>query len=149
MKFLCDRMLGTLAKWLRVYGFDTFYPKEGLKESDILDKCKKEDRILITRDQELIYNAKRELVKSIFIKSKDLDEQLCIVIDKKNPKNKQFLTRCLICNNILIDIAKKDIKRIVPKKIYGAYNDFLFCNNCKKVYWPGSHYKKMKGKKWN
>ena len=51
MKFLCDQMLGTLAKWLRIYGFDTFYANRDISDSELLDISKKENRILITRDK--------------------------------------------------------------------------------------------------
>jgi len=69
-------MLGTLAKWLRIYGFDTFYAGSEADDNEILRIAKKENRTLITRDIELVYRAKRENVKVIEIKSTDLDEQL-------------------------------------------------------------------------
>ena len=56
MKFLCDQMLGSLAKWLRILGFDTFYARRDLQDEDVLNIAKKENRVLITRDVELVWN---------------------------------------------------------------------------------------------
>ena len=143
MKLLCDRMLGTLAKWLRVYGFDTYYPSQELDDFDLIIIAKKEKRVLITRDKELVYNAKKELVDVIFINSKILDEQLKTVLKKiKFDKNK-VLTRCLICNNVLKNISKDKIKDKVPEKIFEKHNYFLYCKKCDKIYWKGTHYEKM------
>ena len=53
MKCFCDHMLGTLAKWLRIYGFDTAYANSEMDDDDIIRISKKEKRILITRDKNL------------------------------------------------------------------------------------------------
>ena len=37
MKLLCDQMLGTLAKWLRIFGFDTFYANRVIADEDLLN----------------------------------------------------------------------------------------------------------------
>lgn len=59
MKFLCDKMLGTLAKWLRIYGFDTFYANSEIDDEGLMEIAKKEKRVLITRDKDLIIKAKK------------------------------------------------------------------------------------------
>ena len=51
MKFLCDRMLGTLAKWLRIIGFDTSFADANIEDEKLLRLAKDEERILITRDK--------------------------------------------------------------------------------------------------
>ncbi len=143
MKFLCDQMLGTLAKWLRICGFDTYYAKRHTKDKKLIDIAKKEDRVLITRDKELVYNAKREQVKTIKIETKDLDEQLKIVLSKVDIEKGLILSRCTICNGLLEKISKKNVKEKVPKMVFENNNDFLYCRRCDKIYWKGTHYKKM------
>ena len=81
MKFLCDQMLGTLAKWLRIYGFDTFFASSQIKDEDLVEIAKNENRTLITRDKELIYSAKRQNIKTIELKTTDLDEQIKQVLN--------------------------------------------------------------------
>ena len=69
MKFLCDQMLGTLATWLRLFGFDTFYANAEMDDDELLKIAEKENRVLITRDKELIIRAKKKNIKVIESKS--------------------------------------------------------------------------------
>lgn len=143
MNFLCDQMLGTLAKWLRICGFDTYYAKRHMKDKKLIEIAKKENRVLVTRDKELVYNSKREQVKTIKIETKDLDEQIKTVLKIIDIDKKLVLTRCTICNGLLEKISKKDVKEKVPEKVFENNNDFLYCNKCDKIYWKGTHYEKM------
>ena len=143
MKFLCDQMLGTLAKWLRIYGFDTFYANSRISDGELIKISKDKKRILISRDKELIQIAKRENIKTIELKTIDIDEQIkAILVDFKFNKS-QVLSRCIICNSEVEEILKEKIKEKVPKKVFENNEEFWFCRNCNKVYWKGSHYEKM------
>ncbi|GAI37423.1 unnamed protein product, partial [marine sediment metagenome] len=53
IKFIADRMLGKLVKWLRILGFDTTYPSFDDDLSLILT-ARQESRILLTRNANLI-----------------------------------------------------------------------------------------------
>ena len=143
MKFLCDQMLGTLAKWLRIYGFDTFYATSTISDDKIIIIAKKEDRCLITRDKELAFRCKKENIRVLYFKVVNLDEQLNIVLQNLLVDKNKFLTRCLICNSELSKINKDNIKDKVPIKIFQNHEKFWFCKKCDKIYWRGSHYNKM------
>jgi len=136
-------MLGTLAKWLRVCGFDTYYAKRHMKDKELIDIAKKENRVIITRDKELIYDARREQIKSIKIETHILDEQIKKILEKIKFDKKYVLSRCLVCNNILDKISKKEVKEKVPAKVYESHEKFFFCSKCDKIYWKGTHYNKM------
>ena len=136
-------MLGTLAKWLRIYGFDTFYANRDINDSELLDISKKENRILITRDKNLIITARRENLKTIEINTTDLDEQISIVLGKNKPDKTKILSRCIVCNAKVEDIKKQDVEGKVPEKVFKNKDKFWFCTNCNKIYWKGSHYEKM------
>ena len=69
MKFLCDQMLGTLATWLRLFGFDTFYANSEIDDDELLDITKKENRTLVTRDKELTIRASKRKLQYIEINS--------------------------------------------------------------------------------
>ena len=143
MKFLCDRMLGTLAKWLRIYGFDTFYANNEMDDDELLEIAKKENRILISRDKQLIQTARRENLKTIEIKTTDIDEQISnVLVDVETDKTK-ILSRCILCNSEVEGIRKKDVKEKVPERIFKNNEEFWECKNCNKIYWKGSHYEKM------
>lgn len=143
MKFLCDQMLGTLAKWLRICGFDTYYAKRHMKDRELMGIAKKENRVIVTRDKELVYNARREQIKLIKIDTYVLDEQIKKIIGKTKINKKSVLSRCLICNTILGKIPKKEVVDKVPSKVFENHQEFLFCPKCKKIYWKGTHYQKM------
>lgn len=143
MKFLCDQMLGTLAKWLRVYGFDTYFANSEINDDEILNIAKNEDRILVTRDKELIHIARRENIKNIEIETTDLEEQLKIVLKGLTVDTFNILSRCIVCNNVISQIKKESIKDKVPKGIFDSNDEFWFCKHCDKIYWKGTHYQNM------
>lgn len=146
MKFLCDQMLGTLAKWLRIYGFDTFFADSEVDDGILLNIAKKEKRILITRDKELIQRCEKQKINCINIITTNLDEQIQTVLKNIKIDEKQILSRCSICNNILENIDKSYVKNHVPKNIFENNEKFWYCSKCKKYYWVGSHYINMKNK---
>lgn len=143
MKFLCDQMLGNLSRWLRFFGFDTYYIKIDIDDDELLNIAEKDNRIILTRDKELIIRAKKRKLGIIKIDSIDLDNQLKLVLKNIKIDNDKILSRCSICNTILRQIEKEDIKNRLPNKIYNNMNDFFFCKNCDKIYWMGSHYDKI------
>jgi uncharacterized protein with PIN domain len=143
MKFLCDQMLGTLAKWLRIYGFDTFYVSRDMDDSELLEISNKENRILITRDKNLVIAARRENLKPIEINSTVLDEQISIVLGDIKLDKTKILSRCIICNAKVADIKKQNVEDKVPEKVFKNKEKFWLCKNCNKIYWKGSHYEKM------
>ena len=143
MKFLCDQMLGTLAKWLRICGFDTFYANAELTDDKLLEIAKKENRKLITRDKELFWAGKRENLDVIKITSTELDEQLRQVLQGASLDNSLVLSRCLLCNSTLDSIKKDEVKGKVPPKVFEQHETFWYCSCCDKIYWRGTHYKDM------
>jgi uncharacterized protein with PIN domain len=136
-------MLGTLAKWLRIYGFDTFYANSKISDEELIEISKDENRVLISRDKELIQIAKRENIKTLGLKTVDIDEQIKAVLNDLKFDKSQILSRCIICNSPVEEILKDEIKVKVPKKVFENNEEFWYCNNCNKIYWKGSHYEKM------
>jgi Mut7-C RNAse domain len=59
VRFLCDAMLGGLAKWLRAAGYDVYYAREGTDVSDrtLTAKALQEGRVLLTSDGDFLENA--------------------------------------------------------------------------------------------
>jgi len=143
MKFLCDQMLGTLAKWLRIYGLDTFFANSETDDKELLKIAKAENRTLVTRDRELTYSAKRENLTVIELKTKDLDEQIKAVLNYVKIDKSKILSRCIICNSVVDEIKKDDVKNKVPEKVFEINEDFWYCKKCDKIYWKGTHYEKM------
>ena len=142
-KFLCDQMLGNLARWLRFLGFDTIYVKNNIKDIDLLEMAYKENRIILTRDKELILRSKKRKLRNIYINNISLDEQLSIILKDIKTNKKTILSRCSICNTLLDKIKKKKVKNRVPNNIFNNMDEYQFCRYCNKIYWMGSHYDKI------
>ena len=143
MKFLCDRMLGTLAKWLRIYGFDTFYATDEMDDNELINISKNEDRILISRDRNLIQISRRENLKTMEIKTTDINEQINSILKEIKIDKSNILSRCILCNSEISEIKKDKIKKKVPKRVFESNEKFWFCSKCNKIYWKGTHYENM------
>ncbi len=143
MKLLCDQMLGTLAKWLRILGYDTYYAPNEITDDDLLKIAKKEKRILITRDKELIIRAKKHTITTIKMQETDLIEQIRKVIKENKIDEKKFLSRCSVCNTELLSISKDQVNGKVPPKVFESKEKYWYCPTCSKYYWMGSHYDDM------
>lgn len=143
MKFLCDQMLGTLAKWLRFFGFDTFYADAEIDDDALLDIAKREGRVIVTRDKQLITMGNKRDLQVVEITSTDLDEQLHYVLRNVEIDETTVLSRCSLCNTVLDEIEKSNVKNKVPEKVFENNEKFWFCPKCDKIYWMGSHYDKI------
>ena len=142
MKFLADHMLGSLAKWLRFFGFDTAYPKV-LPDKELIALAKREERIVLTRDKDL---ANVKGIEALYIKSTDLEEQLMEIITRFNLKITNEFSRCSLCNSILIEVEKGQVKGKVPEKVYDWQDEYWECPKCQKYYWQGTHFQGIKEK---
>ena len=146
MKLLCDHMLGSLAKWLRIFGFDTFYPDSTTNDDFILQIATREKRLLISRDKELLIRAKKTLVPVLEIQTTNLTEQLQQVLKKIPVDEEKILSRCTVCNTLLHSVEKEGIKDKIPEKVFQTRNEFWICPSCSKYYWMGTHYENMREK---
>lgn len=142
MRFLADHMLGSLAKWLRFFGFDTVYPKV-LPDKELITLAKREERIVLTRDKDL---ANVKGIEALYIKSTNLEEQLIEVLTRFNLKITNEFSRCSLCNSILIEVEKGQVKGKVPEKVYNWQDEYWECPKCQKYYWQGTHFKGIKEK---
>lgn len=123
--FDVDGMLGRLAKWLRILGFDTAYP------------CRKpaEDRYFVTA------NKRARDPRAIVVEGAEPLEQLRQVLDATQavPDPDLFLSRCLLCNVRVREIPNDDLRDRVPPGICAAISAFHECPRCGRIYWEGSH----------
>lgn len=145
MKFVADIMVGKLAKYLRMAGYDVKYINN-VTDEELTRIAKNEKRILLTRDSLLLMKKefKNEHIKAILIKGDNLIEQLEQVKSELGIRLKPNLIRCLKCNQILTSVDKKEVKDKVPPYVYATQQNFLYCKNCSQYYWRGTHYDNIK-----
>ena len=141
MKFIADVMLGRLVKRLRLLGFDVLYDRM-LSDNEIIRLSLEQDRTILTRDTGL---AARPLAAChLFITSDQIQEQIDQVLASVPPHlDVRPLTRCTTCNERLIPITKEDLHDRVPPYVYEKYSTFVQCTVCGRIYWQGTHVKKM------
>jgi uncharacterized protein with PIN domain len=139
MKFIADVMLGSLAKRLRLLGFDVLYDRT-LNDNEIIRLSLEQDRVILTRDSGL---AARPLAANhLFIDRDGAPAQVEQVLSAF-PASSRPLTRCSVCNAPLDPLEKRDARDLVPPHVYEAHDEFLQCATCGRIYWKGSHVKRM------
>ena len=144
MKILCDQMLGSLATWLRILGFDTLYPTNEMSDDELLQIAAEEQRLIISRDKQLIARGKKRMIPVLELHTTSIDEQLETVLKAISLETNKLLTRCTLCNTQLLPVEKNDIVTgQVPSKVLESQKDFWYCPHCKKYYWMGTHYQNM------
>ena len=144
-RFLVDAMLGKLASWLRILGWDAEYVK-GRKSEELLEQARSEGRILLTRRQGL------QDERLVFVESEILEEQLRQLEELYRVlTNAEPFTRCIACNVVLQAVDKAEVKGKVPFYTFQTQQEFFRCPRCNKIFWPGSHHtamlRKIKGLK--
>ncbi|MEE9223495.1 MAG: Mut7-C RNAse domain-containing protein [Thermoplasmata archaeon] len=136
---MCDHMLGTLSKWLRLLGFDVIYPGP-VPDSEIKDIAAQEHRMVLTRDKELASTTK---VQALCVKSDVLEEQLRFVLSELDLIVNDPMSRCSLCNSVVDRVDKSSVEGKVPEGVFDRQEDFWFCSECDKYYWQGSHWDKI------
>jgi uncharacterized protein with PIN domain len=132
-------MLGTLAKWLRILGYDTLFDP-ALTDHQLVRLARAEDRVLLTRDREL---ARRRGVQSLLVASEQLDDQVHQVLVDLGLEFDRSFSRCPVCNELLQAIDRDAARSRVPAYVAQIHDTFHHCPSCQRVYWRGSHWQRI------
>ncbi len=141
-RFVVDGMLGSLARWLRLLGYDTDYVNQR-DDAELARVARAENRVLLTRDREL---AGRRGVRALLIASQSLDDQLAQVTAAFPLPEGPHPPRCSVCNAALIEVAPKQVAHRVPRYVLRRHRHFMCCPGCDRVYWRGSHWRNMQAR---
>jgi uncharacterized protein with PIN domain len=116
MKFVADVMLGKLARWLRILGFDTVYGNRA-EDRELLQTAWRDRRVLLTRDHRLLESAKN--IRGLLVESDDWRAQLVQVLGAFELRlGARPFSRCLACNARLKRLSRKDARNLVAPYIY-------------------------------
>jgi uncharacterized protein len=140
-RFLADSMLGRLAKWLRMLGYDTIYLRSHEKRATNFFQCHGERRLL-TRRQGLV----NHVPGCVFIESDHVGEQLCQMRKQGliHPRLVNTTRLCSRCNTALLKSDPDSARDSVPEYIFFQHSgELLWCPMCKRHYWAGSHRDRM------
>jgi len=142
IKFIADVHLGKLARYLRLFGFDTAY-NSSFSFSSILSIAELEQRCILSKS--IAYKEKPSVTKYFHIQSSIPEEQLTETFSRFDLwlSSKPF-TRCLKCNTLLVKRSIDNVnKNKIPPRILTMFNEYMCCSSCQQYYWKGSHYKRM------
>jgi hypothetical protein len=140
--FLADAHLGGLARFLRMLGFDTLHDN-GYADEEIRRLAETERRIVLSRDRELLKC--REIARGCYVRALKAAAQLREVALRYDlAARARPFTLCLRCNLALQPIDKASVAAIVPEQVLEIQERFTRCDGCGRVYWPGSHYARMR-----
>jgi uncharacterized protein with PIN domain len=140
-RFVLDVHLGTLARRLRLLGFDTLYSNR-FHDHEIALFASSERRIVLTRDINLLMWC--DVVYGCWVRSQDPDRQLPDVLDHfaLRPWIQPF-HRCTVCNGLIERVERADVRDAVKPEIWEYHQKFYRCSSCGRIYWKGTHFQRM------
>jgi uncharacterized protein with PIN domain len=137
-RLLVDAMLGRLARWLRLMGYDAAYYRTGSDE-ELARQARAEGRLILTRDHGL---AGRRGVWALLINAEEIDAQIAEVRAVLGGEPEPF-TRCPECNGRLVELSPEAAQGLVPPYVWHTQQAFKRCPDCGHVYWKGTHWPAM------
>lgn len=141
LRFVADAHLGGLARLLRMAGFDTIY-RNTIADGEIEALAMDAGRIVLTRDRELL--KRRGVEFGCYVRALHAQEQLHEVLDRyRLAERARPFTLCLHCNAPLRSVTKGEVEGRLPPAVRASQEEFTVCDCCGRVFWKGSHWKRM------
>ena len=140
-RFVADRMLGRLARMLRLLGYDTLY-SPAFTPAQLQEMARRGDRLVLTRG-----NAQKRFsnLQNVYsVPSERPPEQLRDVVEHYGLETRAGLwTRCTLCNALIQKVEKSQVESLIKPKILQLYQEFFRCTGCAHIYWRGSHVERI------
>jgi len=141
-KFVLDVHLGRLAGYLRMLGFDALYDRRA-SDPQLVRTASAERRILLTRDRGVLKHS--AVTHGYWLRETDSRRQVEEVVRRFDlARLLRPLTRCMVCNEPLRQVDKAGLGGRVPQGTLERCNEFRECAGCGRVYWEGSHSRRMR-----
>jgi len=142
-RFIADSQLGALARLLRMLGFDTAYGN-GYADEEIRCRAAQEERIILTRDRELLKC--RTVTHGCYVHALEPRAQLREIVQRlRLAASMRPFTLCVHCNVPLVPVAKEAVLGQLPPMVAERHQEFQTCAGCRRVYWKGTHWERMRG----
>lgn len=137
-RFVADVHLGTLARYLRLLGFDTYYDNRSV-DAELVRRSVTERRILLTRDVGLLKH--RILTHARYVRATDPARQLEEIVGALDLRSKaRPFTRCMRCNGRLRRVPIASVAGRLPVRVRRKARRVARCAGCDRLYWPGTHF---------
>jgi len=142
VRFLADAMVGKLARWLRILGYDTLYFRQ-IDNERLIELARSEGRRLLTRDARLI-GRHPSIPHTLILDDRPEHQLRQIVRELRLSTSAGLLTRCLECNTPLAPVDKEQARSTVPPYVFRTQESFSRCPTCGRLYWKGTHEERMR-----
>jgi uncharacterized protein len=132
-------MLGKLARWLAILGYDAkFAGVDGRSDLELLRQAQSEGRIFVTRDRGIPDVAG---LRKVVILEQDFEAQLRRLAAELSlkPEPARLFSRCGYCNEPLEALTRDEALPLVPPKVRTLDTPFWRCRTCGRLYWNGTH----------
>ncbi|WP_179405448.1 Mut7-C RNAse domain-containing protein [Burkholderia guangdongensis] len=141
-RFVADAHLGALAQLLRLAGFDTRYDNH-FSDDEIAALAEHDGRIVLTRDRELL--KRRAVARGCYVHAVQPAAQLTELFVRLGlaPHMRPFRL-CLRCNAPLHPLGADEAAARVPDGVRRRHRRFAACDVCRRVFWEGSHWQRMR-----
>src|SRR5574337_422808 len=141
-RFAADRMLGRLARMLRLLGYDTLYAPD-IATARLREIAGQGERVVLTRG-DIAKRFPRIEENILSLKSEHPPEQLREVVERVGLNTHAGLwTRCTLCNAAIERVERHEVESQVPPKVFQVYTEFFRCTGCEHIYWRGSHVERI------
>jgi hypothetical protein len=139
-------MLGSLARKMRVLGFDTLYYSNG-DDNGIMRIAVAEGRVVLTADRLLAERARTERASVLLISGKSDSRRLASLLVAARSSGVSLARGgpfCSLCGGDLQRMQRADVAGHVPLSVETRHRLFFKCVKCGQYYWKGSHWKKLR-----
>ena len=141
--FVCDAMLGGLARWLRAAGYEAYWRKD-IADAEAVAEAQRRRAVLLTCDRQLV---QRRAIQSGLVRCLLLPhplrrlEQTEFVIRKLRLPLRQ--PRCMACGARLDEVPKESVADRAPPKAFAWCDQFFVCQGCGRLFWHGTHWQRI------
>ena len=141
LRFVTDIHLGRLTRYLRLLGFDTLYYND-FNHRGLIEISFRQARVLLTRNRRLLKN--KVITRGLWVRDVDPRKQLKWIFRRLDLyADASPFSRCLCCNGLVRPISKQEVAHRLPSRIRSGHQFFSLCSSCDRVYWKGTHFKRM------
>lgn len=142
-RFVGDRSLGGLLRWLRAAGYEArpADPAPSL-EAAVRDP----GLVLLTTDTGLL---DRRVVRDgsalvLWLPSTlGLRGQLTMVLRDLGLRPRE--PRCMACGGVLVPARKESVRPRIPPRTAAWKDDYFLCADCDRLFWAGTHWARIAG----
>jgi uncharacterized protein with PIN domain len=135
-------MLGRVAHWLRLLGFDCAYESD-VSDRALVERALRDSRVILTRDRRL--PEEWTLAAVYVVSARETFDQLAEVVRSFDLTYRiDLFSLCSRCNVALVEASLQEAQGRVPPRIVLTQTRFRRCPRCERVYWEGSHTSRMR-----